>query len=308
MKLFKMQVLLTLALLCAGGAAQANWVTLDFPGAERTYAYGIDGQRIVGRYIDSSGRSHGFIYDGTTWTPLDFPGAEDTQAYGVEGSRIVGRCTDADGTHGFLYDGDEWTTFDGPGAFITAACGIEGRTIVGFYIISVPEPVLLESYGFSLDDEDLTTIAKPGARFTQIFDIDAGNMVGRADYRGFLYDGAVWTDMEHPYGHGPWYSAPRGIDGDNIVGVYWGYRDSREGEPGEQPTYHGFFFDGANMHTLDFPGSLQTYPGDIDAFNIVGSYTDASGTHGLVYTIPEPATLLLLGLGGLGLGWRRRGR
>ncbi|MBL7152161.1 MAG: PEP-CTERM sorting domain-containing protein [Phycisphaerae bacterium] len=306
MKLFKMQVLLTLAVLSAAGPAQANWVTLDFPGAERTYAYGIDGQRIVGRYQDSSGRSHGFIYDGTSWTSLDFPGGQDTQAYGVEGSRIVGRCTDADGSHAFLYDGDEWITLDGPGAFITAACGIEGRTVVGFYIISVPEPVLLEAYGFSFDGEDLATIARPGATFTQIFDIDAGNIVGQADDRGFWYDGATWVDVDHPYR--TIRSAALGINGENIVGGYFGYLDSPDGRPGEQPAYHGFFFDGANMHTLDFPGSLQTYPADIDALNIVGSYTDASGTHGFIYTIPEPATVLLLGLGGLAVVRRRRGR
>ena len=306
MKLLNMQVLLILAVLCAAGTTQANWVTLDFPGAERTYAYGIDGQTIVGRHQDISGRSHGFIYDGTTWTSLDFPGAQDTQVYGIEGSRIVGRCNDADGTHGFLYDGNEWTKFDGPEAFITAASGIEGPTIVGFYIVSVPEPVLLEAYGFSFDGEDLTTIAKPGATFTQILDIDSGNMVGVADNRGFLYDGATWTNVDHPAG--PWGSAARGIDGDNIVGTYTGYGDSADGLPGKELAYHGFFFDGANMHTLDFPGSLQTYPMGIDGLNIVGSYTDAFGTHGFIYTIPEPATVLLLALGGLALVRRPRGR
>jgi len=37
----------------------------------------------------------------------------------------------------------------------------------------------------------------------------------------------------------------------------------------------------------------------ISGSSIVGSYSDSSGTHGFVYTIPEPATLLLFALGGL---------
>jgi len=35
----------------------------------------------------------------------------------------------------------------------------------------------------------------------------------------------------------------------------------------------------------------------IDGDRIVGYYHDGSGYHGFVYVIPEPATLLLLGLG-----------
>lgn len=35
----------------------------------------------------------------------------------------------------------------------------------------------------------------------------------------------------------------------------------------------------------------------IDGSNIVGGYGDSTGSHGFLYAIPEPATLLLLGLG-----------
>ncbi len=44
---------------------------------------------------------------------------------------------------------------------------------------------------------------------------------------------------------------------------------------------------------------------DIDGLNLVGAYSDDYGWHGFVYTIPEPATLLILGLGGLAIRHRR---
>jgi len=61
------------------------------------------------------------------------------------------------------------------------------------------------------------------------------------------------------------------------------------------------------------PGGGGAVANDIDGSNIVGIYDDASGAHGFLYTIPEPATLLpavslsnpFLGLGGLLLRKRK---
>ena len=89
MRLFKVQALLIMVVFCADGAAQANWVTLDFPGATSTRARGVDGDNIVGSYRDSSSNRHGFLYDGTSYTSLDFPGAPSTDAYGIDGRSIV---------------------------------------------------------------------------------------------------------------------------------------------------------------------------------------------------------------------------
>ena len=78
MKLFKMQVLLTVVVLCIFGSARANWVRLDFPGATSTYAYDIDAGRIVGYYSFPRGGlgggdppgNNGFVYEGGSWTEL----------------------------------------------------------------------------------------------------------------------------------------------------------------------------------------------------------------------------------------------
>ena len=55
------------------------------------------------------------------------------------------------------------------------------------------------------------------------------------------------------------------------------------------------------MYTkLDVPGASSTYGYGIEGSNIVGWYVaHGGGIHGFLATIPEPATLSLLTLGGL---------
>ena len=76
----------------------AGWTTLDFPGANDTHAYGIDGSNIVG-YCNNGPSSFGFLYDGTDWTRLDSPGATRTAVFGIDGGNIVGYY---DSVHGVI--------------------------------------------------------------------------------------------------------------------------------------------------------------------------------------------------------------
>lgn len=111
------------------------WTTLDVPGAIGTHAYDIDGDNIVGSYLDASYNWHGFLYDGVTWITLDAPGAVDTCAYGIDGNNVVGKYSSErfGDFQGFLYDGLKWTTLNAPGAVDTSAYGIDCDKIVGHY-------------------------------------------------------------------------------------------------------------------------------------------------------------------------------
>ncbi|MGA1978939.1 MAG: PEP-CTERM sorting domain-containing protein [Sedimentisphaerales bacterium] len=95
----------------------------------------------------------------------------------------------------------------------------------------------------------------------------------------------TWTTLDYP---GAWHTTPSGISGSEVFGSYWQPNVSR-----------GFLYDGTTWTTLDYPGAIETVAYDISGNNIVGYclYSSHHGGHGFLYTVPEPATLFLLGLG-----------
>src|SRR5436190_11950514 len=107
----------------------STYTTLTPPGtsvegsgyqAGTTYATGVSGNNVVGWYLDSSGATHGFLYNGTTYTTLNPPGAASSIALAVSGNNVVGTFTQSGGfTTGFLFDGTNYTTIDVPGGLNT---------------------------------------------------------------------------------------------------------------------------------------------------------------------------------------------
>jgi hypothetical protein len=127
--------------------------------------------------------------------------------------------------------------------------------------------------------------------------IDGSNVTGfynASGMHGFIYNGTGWTTLDTPGTQGGTYAT--GIDGGNIVGYY-----------SDGSVSHGFLYDGTNWTTLKMPDGTDVFPMGIDGSIITGFY-NASGMHGFLYTIPEPATLLLFGLGGLVFNRNRSGK
>jgi hypothetical protein len=114
-----------------------SFSTIDIPGAEETWAMGINNSGdIVGFYVDSASNYHGFLNVGGSFTTIDVPGALWTEVYGINDSGdIVGTYRTSTGNHGFLKTGESLTTIDFPGASGTFANGINNSgDIAGFYL------------------------------------------------------------------------------------------------------------------------------------------------------------------------------
>jgi T5SS/PEP-CTERM-associated repeat protein len=288
---------LAAALLLVASSAPAfaiTYTTLDNPlaGPEGTSATGISGGNIVGNFFDTSGISHGFLYNGSTYTTLDNPLAAPglTTVNGISGGNIVGSYGECSGCgyHGFLYNGSTYTTLDHPLAeSSTFVTGISGGNIVGYYYAAS------RLHGFLYNGSTYITLDHPLASGTYPLGI-SGAIVGYyedASYvpHGFLYNGSTYTTLDNPLATGGETYAT-GISGGNIVGFYLG-----------SSGYHGFLYNGSNYTTLDDPlaTTLGTIISGIDGNQIVGSYFDETyytegGSHGFVAAVPEPRTLTIL--------------
>jgi len=111
----------------------STYTTLNHPSAVKgTIAAGIDGNNIVGWYLDAKNVPHGFLYDGSAYTTIDSPlGAHGTQLWGISGQKIVGTYFGSFSTQsGFVYDGTSFTNLIAPSG-TTFAYDIEGNKVVG---------------------------------------------------------------------------------------------------------------------------------------------------------------------------------
>jgi hypothetical protein len=262
-----------------------TWQQTSYPEA----GVSIDGDNIVG----SSG-SHAYLYNTKTknLTILDAPGASSTQATHISGDKIVGWCTYPDlSNKSFIYNYSEstWNFINNPSGDDIRACSISGDKIV------CVSPNYVNSFIYNDKDSTWTNINVPGASYTHAFDIDGDNIVGSCyldGYKGFLFNGTTYTLLTVPEQNA---TKVTGISGDNIVGEY-------------MPRYdfihqYGFIYNISDQSwtTLIAPWDYVTSIYDIDGSKIIGSYGHLPDrvVGGFIYTIPEPASLLLLALGAL---------
>jgi hypothetical protein len=134
-------------------------------------------------------------------------------------------------------------------------------------------------------------ISRPSTGSTSANAIDGDNIAGEYhrnignryySWQGFCSDGTNWTTISPP-GTENINVKIEGIDGLNVVGSYM------------QDHHHGFIYDGASYTILDAPGATATQARGINGINIVGDYTDSSGTHAFLYNGTNWTTLNAVG-------------
>jgi probable HAF family extracellular repeat protein len=165
----KTLLLCAVATLLASVAQAATWTTIDFQGARRTFANGINnGGDIVGGYVLEDGIVHAFIFSHNNFTTIDPPGSIAAHAMGINDTgQIAGWYQTSDQrTHGFLLDSGVYTTLDGPAAKDTVAEGVNNlREVVGFYTNAGTK-------GFRWNNGNFLTVDAPGAVDTQVRALD----------------------------------------------------------------------------------------------------------------------------------------
>lgn len=281
------------------------WTPFNFPGSLQTFPSGIDGNVIVGTYLDSNYHLYAFRYNGSTWTTSTFgvPWANYIYPVGVSGDNIVGIYDNDIYENGilvepaFFFNGITWVTSTfsehaPAGSTKITPTGIFGNNIVGWYKDSAGF-----DHGFLFDGANWTTLDAPGAFGTTANGIFENMIIGAcrggsAGYRTFLYDGSVWTVLDAPNQLNGTLS---GIYGNYIIGNNYSLAD-------DYKVIHGFIYDIAARTTtiLDAPGMdvcgddcfyAGTYPMAISGNKVVGSYRTAtvSGNSGsgFIYTIPD---------------------
>lgn len=191
--------------------ASGAFSTIDAPRAGLfTVVFGMnDDGRVVGGYVDTRGRLHGFLRTEDTFTRIDVPGATATFGSRINANgQIVGAYSDDDPNlpalelpRGFLLDNGVFTKIDVPGAVRTQPFGINNHgQIVGEYVDATGA-----SHGFLLNQGTYTTFDAPGGIATLAFDIDDGGRIVGTSFdaaarpRGFLRDEqGAFTPIEAP--------------------------------------------------------------------------------------------------------------
>ena len=195
-----------------------NWDIFDHPNAyDYTYAVGInDSGSVLGYYENGYFLKTGSNYQAITGYqvyPTDYTGINNN-------SRLSGYFTDSSGrATGFIKTGNSFDLMEHPSAS-SAACGYGmpcGTWVTGINNDGHVSGVYTDSNGV---------------------------------YRGFLYDGTVYTPIDHP-DRSPSnriYTWANGInDYGEAVGYFW--KAAESGSPG-----HGFVFAGG-FETFDHPGA-----------------------------------------------------
>ena len=316
-------VLVTAVLLVGVRAASAATTetfvptTIHYPGSTSTAARGINNSgEVVGTYScavacvnpqtgeTSTAGTHGFLLQDGVYTRIDVPGGANTTPRGVsEQGAVVGHYNVGAVTHGFVYADGNYIypidvpaeLFDNPGSPLRDTLPIrispQGDLVGCFHEDSV---TMTTMHGWLLRNGTFTVLSTPHSPGdTTSRDPDTmnngiaptGEIVGFYLSRGVSYvadsNRIVETfTFEGNFFTLAWDVNPRG----DIVGVRG---DNPANTVGAAVHPRGFLrTKQGEYRTLEVQGAISTQVFGINSGrDIVGAYTDATGSHGFVYRL-----------------------
>ncbi|MGH9582384.1 MAG: PEP-CTERM sorting domain-containing protein [Bryobacteraceae bacterium] len=248
----------------------------------------------------------------TTFTHENFPGSVQTQVVGINSlssPTTVGFYIDGNGTnHGFADIGNTFTTFDNPSTPASAGTvnqllGVNNHNVAAGYYTNAAGNFV--PYTVNVAGSPVFTSLSGVGTNSQATDINNGGwisgftMTSSSTSEGFVDENGTETLLN--FGTS---TAALGLnDNGQVVGDY----------VDANGVQHGFIYwlSTASLLTVDPPGSTSTTINGInDMGGLVGFYTDSTGVN-VIGTFgtptPEPASIALLGLGALALGfWQRK--
>jgi len=274
------------------------FTSFDVPGATSTTAWGINADgAVVGAYVDSAGKQHGFLLSAGDFTTIDYPGALSTSARAINAQGdIAGNHVDVTGlpgggSRGYLLRQGVIIDVNYPGHMNTIPQRInDNGQIVGCYH---DNDTMGSMHGFLFSGGNYSDLSTQASMNNGVMP-DGGVFAG------------LYTDMMTGVGHG--YLASTGAFAPfdfPFSTLTWAWDMNPSGEIVGQYTDaakkgHGFLLSlgnsiatfGANPQigmggsfsfvSIDFPGATTTNAYGINSKgDIVGSYVDSAGkTHG----------------------------
>ena len=259
--------------------------------------------------VAATASGHLFVYDLSTNSYTNYFSIVPAQMGSLDDSgKVVYTASNGGSFVGAVFNPSDnsVTTFNGAdNSQYTFANGVSGN---GMFIAAYYQVSTFAQIGLLKSGSTSTDVSYPGPH-GQVYVYDTnntGDVIGLSSCCrtgvNFLDKGGVYTTISDPLGN-----ANNGVvngmnDLDQVVGWY----DNGAGGP-----MHGYLWQDGLSTTIDYPGATQTILDDINNSGVILGVAIASTGAPFLFLAepldaPEPATLVLIGVALLAMGWKLR--